>query len=390
MFVTGSLAHGGAERQSITLMNRLAQRGHECHLVHIKRAGTEQAGRIRVRNGGGVYCLDAVRYFDRHALAAFAGHIARIKPSVIVAANGYALMYSTLALRLARSRIPLAVTFHSMRLLDARERLQMLAYRLFFWLADCTVFVCKRQRRHWLWRALGSRKVEVIYNGVDTEAFHDRTDPAERGKLRGELGFSSTDYVIGICARLSPDKNHVQLVDAVAALRGMGIPARVLMVGGGDTCQAIESRALALGVGRDVVITGFQEDVRPYVAACDTMVLCSHSEAFSLAAIEAMAMGKPFVHSRVGGAGEMIRPGENGWLFPVGDTAALVDCLARLADAAVREPMGRRARANVEALFSETAMVDRYEQLLAGLCRASPRRGGAGVPLKVSARRGKT
>lgn len=101
-------------------------------------------------------------------------------------------------------------------------------------------------------------------------------------------------------------------------------------------------------------------------------------------------MGKPFVHSRVGGAGEMIRPGENGWLFPVGDTAALVDCLARLADAAVREPMGRRARANVEALFSETAMVDRYEQLLAGLCRASPRRGGAGVPLKVSARRGKT
>jgi glycosyltransferase involved in cell wall biosynthesis len=372
IFVTGSLAHGGAERQSITLMNRLAERRHECHLVHIKRAGTEQADRIRVRDGGGVYCLDAVRYFDRHALAGFARYISRVKPSAIVAANGYALMYAALALCLARRRVPLVVTFHSMRLLGARERLQMLAYRLFFWLADCAVFVCERQRRHWLRRGVCSRKNEVIYNGVDTEEFRDRSGPEERRRLRDELGFSGSDYVIGISARLSPEKNHVQLVDAVARLRAMGIPARALIVGDGDLREAIESRARELGIGNDIVIAGFRQDVRPYIAVCDAMVLCSHTEAFSLAAMEAMSMGKPFVHSEVGGAAEMIRHGENGFLFPVGDTAALVDCLARLADPGERERVGGRARAQIEAQFSETAMVDRYERLLVDLCRVRP------------------
>ena len=65
----------------------------------------------------------------------------------------------------------------------------------------------------------------------------------------------------------------------------------------------------------------------------------------------------------------MIRPGEDGFLFPVGDTGALVDRLARLTDPALRERMGHHARARVEAMFSEKTMVDRYEELLADLCR---------------------
>jgi glycosyltransferase involved in cell wall biosynthesis len=363
IFVTGSLCHGGAERHAITLVNRLAERGHECHAVYIK-SDAGQIDRLRLREGGSVHCLDAVRYFDRRALADFAAHIVRIRPSVIVAANSYALMYSWLALRLSRLRVPLVVTYHSTRLLGVKEQLQMVLYRLFFWTADCSVFVCEKQRRHWLRRAVLSRRNEMIYNGVDTGEFCDRSSPEERTRLRGALGFSGADYVIGISARLRPEKNHVQLVDAVAMLRAMGIPARVLMIGDGDSREVIESRARELNVGHDVVITGHQQDVRPYVAICDAMVLCSHTEAFSLAAIEAMALGKSLVHSDVGGAAEMIRHGENGFLFPAGDTGALVDRLARLADQMERERMGSNARARVEALFSEKTMVDRYEKLL--------------------------
>jgi len=363
IFVTASLCHGGAERHAITLVNRLSERGHECHAVYIK-SDAGQLDRIRLGNSGSVHCLDAERFFDRRALADFAAHIARIRPSVIVAANPYALMYSWLALRLARLRVPLVVTYHSTRLLGVKEQLQMVLYRLFFWAADCSVFVCEKQRRHWLRRAVLSRRNEMIYNGVDTEEFCDRSSPVQRARLRSALGFSSADYVIGISARLRPEKNHVQLVDAVAMLRAMGIPARVLMIGDGDSREVIESRARELNVGHDVVITGLKQDVRPYVAVCDAMVLCSHTEAFSLAAIEAIAMGKPFVHSDVGGAAEMIRHGEDGFLFPVGDTGALVDRLARLADPRERERMGDHARARVEALFSEKTMVDRYEKLL--------------------------
>jgi glycosyltransferase involved in cell wall biosynthesis len=366
--VTASLYPAGAERHAVTVANGLVKRGHACHLVHIKRENPSLIDSVRLGEAGTVHCLDASRYLDRRAVADFAAHIARIGPSVIVAANAYALMYAWLARRLAGLRVPLVVTFHSNRLLGIKERLQMVFYRPFFWAADCSVFVCEKQRRRWLRRGVMSRRNEMIYNGVDTEAFRDRSSAEERARLRSALGFAQGDYVIGISARLRPEKNHLQLVDAVAMLRASGIPARVLMIGDGELRQAVESRARERKVGRAVVITGFLQDVRRCIAVCDSMVLCSHTEAFSLAAIEAMAMGKPFVHSDVGGAAEMIVPGDNGFLFPPGDTVALVDCLARLADPVARERMGRHARARVETQFSETAMLDRYERLLEDLC----------------------
>src|SRR5712671_360807 len=379
IFVTASFTHGGAERQSIAVMNRLAERGHECHAVYIKNVGT-QLNRIRLRDGGAVRCLNASRYFDWRALSDFAAHISHVRPSAIVAANPYALMYSSLALRLSRLRVPLIVTYHSTRLLGLKEQLQMMIYRLFFWMADCSVFVCKRQSGYWLRRGVFSRRNEVIYNGVDTEEFCDRWNPRERGMLRSALGFSDADYVIGIPALLRPEKNHLQLVEAIAMLRDRGIRARILMIGDGEMREAIEARARALNVDSDVVITGLQQDVRPYIVACDAMVICSITEAFSLAAIEAMALSRPLVHSDVGGAAEMIVPGDNGFLFPVGDTRALVDKLAILADRAVSRSMGNNARNVIEKLFSERTMVDRYERMLLELCRvrSGPREAVAG------------
>lgn len=367
MFVIASLSHGGAERQAVALMNRLAERANECHAVYIKNVA-DQLERVRLRGRGTLRCLEAARYFDRRALGDFAAHLSRIRPSVIVAANGYALMYASLARRLARLRAPLVVTYHSTRLLQAKERLQMAFYRWFFWGADCAVFVSENQRRYWLRRGVLSRRNRVIHNGVDTEEFRDRWSAEERAGLRRALGYSDADYVIGLAALLRPEKNHLQLVDAVAALRERGIPARALMIGEGERRAAVEARALALGIRRHVVITGFQQDVRPYVAACDVAVLCSLTETFSLAAIEAMALSRPVVHSDVGGAAEMIVPGRNGLLFPVGDTGALVDQLAILANRAICRSMGREARKTVEALFSENAMVERYEYTLAELC----------------------
>jgi glycosyltransferase involved in cell wall biosynthesis len=369
IFVTSSLCHGGAERHAVTLMNRLAERGHECHAVYVKNRQPGQLDRLRLRGHGTVRCLDAARYFDVRAVRDFATHISRIRPSAVVAANPYALMYSKLALWRSSVRAPLAVTFHTTLLQSAKEWLTMLFYRPFFWNADCAVFVCEKQKRYWLRRGLFSRKNELIYNGVDTDEFCDTWNPEERALLRSAFGFRDTDYVIGISAVLRPEKNHVQLVDAVAALRRMGIPARALMVGDGEMRGAIEARARELNVEGDVVITGFQQDVRPCIAACDAVALCSFTEAFSLAAIEAMALSKPVVHSDVGGAAEMIVPGRNGFLFPVGDTRAFVDKLAILADPAVSRRMGARARKMVKGLFSEKIMVDRYEHTLAELCR---------------------
>lgn len=368
IFVTGSMSHGGAERLSVTVMNRLAERGHECHAVYVKQERPDLLERVRLGGRGTLHCLNASRYLDLRALAEFAAHVGRVRPSVIVASNAYALMYAWLARRMARVRVPLLVTFHSTRLLGVKEHLQMLVYRLFFWTSECSVFVSRRQKLHWRRRGLWSRRCEVIYNGVNLEEFRAERDPAERRNVRRALGVADSDYLIGLAALLRPEKNPVQLVDAVAGLRRQGIAARALLIGDGEMRGAVEARARSLGLEREVLITGLQQDVRPYVAACDVMVLCSVTEALSLAAIEAMALGKPVVHSDVGGAREMILPADNGFLFPYGNTSAFVDRLALLADPALRERLGRRARETAELLFSETTMVNRYEKTLLELC----------------------
>lgn len=371
LFVTGSLAHGGAERHSITLMNRLAERGHDCHAVYVKDdAG--QLERIKRRDEDNVHCLHAARFFDRRAVLDFAEHLARVRPSVLIAANGYALLYASLARLQAGLPIPLVVTFHTTKLIDAKEHLKMVLDRFFFWRAERSVFVCDMQKRYWLRRAVGSRRNLVIHNGVDTEHFRDRSLPAERRALRQSLGFGNTDYVIGISAVLRPEKNHLQLINAVSTLRQMGIPARLMMIGDGPLRSKLEAQAQRLQISDSVRITGFVEDVRPYLAACDVTVLCSLSETFSLAALEAMAMGKPVIHSAVGGAAEMVFPGHNGYLFRVGDTGELVYRLLVLSQRLLAEEMGAAARQLVETSFSEKVMVDRYENVLLDVCATHP------------------
>lgn len=367
MFVTGSLVHGGAERHSITVMNRLSARGHDCHAVYVKN-DSSQLDRIQLPPSSLVTCLNAGGYFDLRAIRSFAAHMRRIEPAALIAANAYALMYATLARLLAGSHAPILVTFHSTLLLGIKEQLKMLVDRFFFMSADCLVFVCDNQRRYWRKRGVIAKRNEVIHNGVDLDQFKPDQIQGASQQIRQEFGFTSTDFVVGMVAVLRPEKNHVQLLSAVAALRKRGIPAVALLVGDGVMRPGIEALARLLQIEPYVAITGFRDDVRPYVAACNVVALCSITEALSLAALEAMAMARPVVHSEVGGAAEMISPGYNGFLFPVGDTDILVQKLATLSEPNRALRMGRNSRRLVEKSFSEVGMLDRFEQVLQDLC----------------------
>lgn len=366
IFVTGSLCHGGAERHSITVMNRLAGRGHECHGVYVKN-DSSLLGLLQLGAAGSARCLGAQRYLDLAAVASLARHIRSLRPQVMVAANAYALMYASLARWRSGLPVPLMATFHSTRLVGLKEHLKMLLERSFFTRADCLVFVSDNQRRYWQRRGLLAKRNDVIVNGVDIQHFREQPFIESARRLRGEYGFADDDYVIGMSAVLRPEKNHVMLVNAIAALRAQGIPAKALMIGDGELRNAVEARSRALGVAGQVRITGFRSDVRPDLAACDVVALCSFTEALSLAALEAMAMGRPVVHSEVGGASEIITEGDNGFLFPVGNDIQFVRQLARLADRGLSRQLGRRARCVVEKKFSERSMIDRYEQTLLSL-----------------------
>ena len=369
LFLTGSLVHGGAERHTITLANRLAERGHECHAAYVKNDPSQLE---RYRGMASITCLHADSYLDRAALGRLKSLLTTVNPTHVLAANAHALFYAWLGLRLAGSPAPLAVTYHTTLPKHAKEWLQMLYYRPLFWSADWLVYVCEAQARYWRRRQLFARRTGVIYNGVDLAHWTPR--PAQ--PLRKLLGFGEADLVVGMAAVLRPEKNPVQLVEAVARARARGIPAAALFIGDGPMRPAVEARAAALRVTEHVRITGLQQDVRPLVAACDAIALCSTSvETFSLAALEAMALARPVVHADIGGAAEMVRDGYNGFLFPVGDTPALVERLVALKDPVPRSRMGAQARIAVEAHFGESTMIDRYESGLLELTTARSKRG---------------
>jgi glycosyltransferase involved in cell wall biosynthesis len=343
-------------------MNRLADRGHECHAAYIEE-NHALLDRVRLRSESAVRCLSAERYLDRSALADLAALVANVQPSVIVAANAYPLLYATLARGLARTSAAMVVTDPTTPH-GPREFLQMLLYRPLFWMADCAIFVCDRQRRYWRRRGLLARRNVVIYDGVDLDKFTDTTTREHRAATRRIFGFGESDFVIGAIGDVRKDKNLTQLVTAVERLRGAGIPARALLIGDGAERTEIEARARDGGVAGDIAVTGFVHDVRPFVAACDVLAVCSLTDAMSRGALEAMALGKPVVHSNVGSAGEMIHPGYNGLLFRANDTTALVEHLARLTKPDDRLSLGAHARGVVEKRFSEQRMIESYESLL--------------------------
>lgn len=244
----------------------------------------------------------------------------------------------------------------------------MLLYRRLFNRSDLLIYVCESQRAHWRSNGIHPAADEVIYNGVDTAHYTDRCSPQERRALRQSLGCGDSDYLIGLCSVLRPEKAHGDLLDAIARLRAAGVPAKGLLIGDGPQRDAIERAVSRLGLGKDVVITGLKEDVRPLIGACDVMTLVSHSvEAFSLAALESMALGKPVVMSNVGGACELVVHGEHGFLFEPGDIAALTMHLTALTEGSLRERLGRAAAHRVRERFTVQAMSARFADCIGEL-----------------------
>jgi len=363
LLLTTHLAIGGAERHIVTLANLLSPR-FRIVLAYLKpREGiTEQIdcdALVELR------CLHVHRGIDLRAARELAlmaeAHCAR----AILCANGFALMYAQLARLLSGNRLVVIEIFHTTKLRTMRERADLLFYRPFFWLADHLVFVCDAQRRYWSRRGLWGRRTHTIHNGVDLQRFAPAAPEEEVAATRALLGFADSDRVVGICAVLRPEKAHMDLLHAVAMRRDQGEHWKVLLIGDGPMRAAIEQEVTRLGLGQSVRVTGFQADVRPWVAACDVVALVSTAiETFSIAALEAMAMGKPMIMSDIGGAREQVTYGENGLVFPPGNVAALAACLAKSWDGSETRRMGANARRRVEANFSLPTMIDRYGELL--------------------------
>jgi glycosyltransferase involved in cell wall biosynthesis len=361
LVMVSSLAAGGAEKHAIALANRLDPTRLRASLCHLKAVGglTSDLDAARLET---VLCLNVTRKCDWRAVGELARQIDARQIDIVICTNVYPLLYALVAARLAKRPIRIVEVYHTTGYRAPIEsRMWTMLNAFVFRQAALVVWVSNKQREYWRARAVRGTRDVVIHNGIDTAWFTDRYSAAQKDAVRASFGFAPTDYVIGICAALRPEKQHGDLLQAMRRLRQAGVPAKLLIIGEGQQRLSIERGIAELHLQGSVAIAGYQSDVRPFVASCDVMVLTSHVvETFSLAALEAMSLGKPMVMTRIGGAEEQVVHGANGLLFEPGDIATLAQHLQLLADPAKRAAMGEIAAQTVRERFTVQRMVARF------------------------------
>jgi glycosyltransferase involved in cell wall biosynthesis len=357
LFIVNSLELGGAEKQVVTLLNHLDPSRFRLHLAYLKPS-QRLLPQLDTSKLDALVCCDVTRGVERRAVRQLGSLIRTRRIDAIVCTNTYSMLYGYLArATVPRERPKLATVFHTTLLRTYKEKAQMLLYQRLFKRSDLLLYVCENQRDYWRDRGLRAAADGVVHNGIDVTHFSDRQTPAQKLALRTELGFAPEDYVIGLCSSLRPEKAHGDLLQAIARLRSQGLAAKALFIGAGPERAVIENTAQELGLREHLVITGLQEDVRPFIGCCDVMTLVSHAiETFSLAALESMALAKPLVMSDIGGASEQVLHGQTGLLFEPGDLTALAGHLQTLESRSLRASMGAAAQRRVRQLFTVETM----------------------------------
>lgn len=193
-------------------------------------------------------------------------------------------------------------------------------------------------------------RIRVVRNGVPL-AYGTAPRNVEEG--RREIGANESDVVLAFVGNLLPHKGLLVTIEALSSLTTL--PWRLVVVGSGPDEERARLLALRCGVSDRVVFMGRRspEAVERIVGACDALVLPSEVEGLPYVILEAMALSKPVVATRVYGIPEAVHDGETGVLVAPGNVDELSRALHTvIASAAVRERMGRAARALFEASFT--------------------------------------
>lgn len=357
---------GGAQEHVYNLVTRIDRERYDASVLSLSGG----AGVRRLERAGVSVCvLDDMT--DEAAIEAVAAHLAAVRADVVHNHMYRAEVVGTQAAwRLAAAGRPrpfVVGTVHSSRIRSDVDRalLRRLTPRIDHLIAVSRAIVRKIEDE-----GRFGAPVSLIYNGVDLERYADQEACCT---LHEEYGIPAGAPIVGVVARLEPEKGISTLLDAWPIVLASAPDAHLLVVGEGSLREVLETQARALRLlpsidapdrPARVTFTGRRDDVPAVTAALDVAVLPSYREAQGLSILEAMALSRPVVASAVGGIPEMIEDGLTGLLVAPREPASLAGAIARLlTDHPYADTLARAGKDLVHERFCVELMVRAVETI---------------------------
>jgi glycosyltransferase involved in cell wall biosynthesis len=219
-------------------------------------------------------------------------------------------------------------------------------------------------------------KVKVLgngsSNGIDTEYFRKSDELLEAGeRIREQYGIDSEDFIFIFVGRIVKDKGINELLQAFDNISKKEARFKLLLVGSfeEELDPIAENSKKILHENRQIIVTGFQNDIRPFLLISDVLVFPSHREGFPNVVLQAGAMGLPAIVSNINGCNEIIKDNKNGLIIPVKDADAVYNSMQKIyEDSKLRNTMKENARKMIVERYSQKliwqALKSEYDQLL--------------------------
>ena len=235
-------------------------------------------------------------------------------------------------------------------------------------IAHALIAVSDQTRQHAIQEGIWESRITVIPNAVKPLD----TSSVDRNVIRKKLGLNEDDIFLLSIGRLTYQKGHEFLVQAMSKVVSRFPNAKAGICGEGLLRSQLEAQIIEAGLSSHVKMLGAWDDVSPLLASAEIFILPSRWEGLSRALMEAMAAGLPVIATQVDGIQDLITDSVNGLLIPSEDAEALANSILQLIDdTEMRKRIGAAGQAHVLLTHSVNDMCKKYYDFMLSLLQCS-------------------
>ena len=221
------------------------------------------------------------------------------------------------------------------------------------------------------WMVKGGLPAARVFHITNFADAARHVDERELAALRTRIDLRDDEWLMLAAGRMVDFKGHRFLVEAMSRLPAEidGRRPRLVVIGDGSLRASLEAQARQLNVSERILWAGWQHDPAPWLQLADMVVFPSRdTETLGNVILDAWAYARPLVCTAFRGARELTRHGEDAWVVPCDDSAALAEGIRRvMLDPPLQADLVRKGSARIEHEYSEAAVIAQYRALYAQL-----------------------